>query len=280
MKVRIMCDSTADVTPDVKARLKIIPLTVNFDGREYIDGVTMTHTDFYRMLETCEKLPTTSQPTPAAFHEAFSEAVEAGEDVVLITISEHISGTYQSANIAAADFPGRVHVIDSKTLCIGCGILVEYALQLADSGMSAADIAAKLTVERERLHLIAIFDTMKNLIKGGRISKAKGIAGELLGIKPIIGTMDGKITIFNKARGRKTANSMLTKEIESRGGVDFNMPMLLGFTGVDDHILRGYLEGNSHLFGGQISDLRSTLVGSVVGTHAGPGAIAVAFFGA
>lgn len=280
MKVRIMCDSTSDVTPDVKARIKVVPLTVNFDGREYIDGVTMTHTDFYRMLMTCEKLPTTSQPTPEAFREAFAEAVEAGDDVVLITISEHISGTYQSANIAAADFRGRVHVVDSKTLCIASGILVEYALRLADSGMSAADIAAKLTVERERLHLIAIFDTMKNLIKGGRISKAKGMAGELLGIKPITGTLDGKITIFGKARGRKTANNMLTKQIESRGGVDFGMPMLLGFTGIDDHILRDYLEGNSHLFGGQISGLRSTLVGSVVGTHAGPGAIAVAFFGA
>lgn len=280
MKVRIMCDSTADVTPDVKARLRVIPLTVNFDGREFVDGVTMTHTDFYRMLMTCEKLPTTSQPTPAAFHEAFQEAADAGEDVVLITISEHISGTYQSAMIAAADFPGRVHVVDSKTLCIASGILVEYALQLADSGMSAHDIAARLTIERERLHLIAIFDTMKNLIKGGRISKAKGIAGELLGIKPITGTRDGMITIFGKARGRKTANNMLTKEIESRGGVDHSMPMLLGFTGVDDHILRDYLASNAQLFEGKIGELRSTLVGSVVGTHAGPGAIAVAFFGA
>ena len=280
MKVRIMCDSTADVTPDVKARLKVIPLTVNFDGNEFIDGVTMNHTDFYRMLMTCEKLPTTSQPTPAAFHDAFKEATDAGEEVVVITISAHISGTYQSAMIAAADFPGKVHVVDSKTLCIASGIIVEYALKLADEGLSADEIVKRLEKERERVHLIAIFDTMKFLMKGGRVSKAKGIAGELLGIKPIIGTRDGVITIFGKARGRKTANNMLTKEIESRGGVDFNMPMLVGFTGVDDHILRDYIASNTQLFHGKIAELRSALVGSVVGTHAGPGAIAVAFFGA
>ena len=280
MKVRIMCDSTADVTPDVKARLKVIPITVNFDGKEFIDGVTMNNTDFYRMLMTCEKLPTTSQPTPAAFHDAFKEATDAGEEVVVITISAHISGTYQSAMIAAADFPGKVHVVDSKTLCIASGIIVEYALKLADEGLSADEIVKRLEKERERVHLIAIFDTMKFLMKGGRVSKAKGNAGELLGIKPIIGTRDGVITIFGKARGRKTANNMLTKEIESRGGVDFNMPMLVGFTGVDDHILRDYIASNTQLFRGKIADLRSALVGSVVGTHAGPGAIAVAFFGA
>lgn len=280
MKVRIMCDSTADITPEVKSRVKVIPLTVNFDGKEFIDGVTMNHTDFYRMLLECDKLPTTSQPTPALFHDAFQEAADAGEEVVLITISTHISGTYQSAMIAAADFPGTVHVVDSKSLCIASGILVELALKLADEGLSASEIEQRLLVERERVHLIAIFDTMKFLMKGGRVSKAKGIAGELLGIKPIIGTIDGKITIFAKARGRKTANAMLTKEIESRGGVDFDMPMLLGFTGIDDHILRDYVASNAQLFRGKIQDLRSALVGSVVGTHAGPGAIAVAFFGA
>ncbi len=281
MNVRIMCDSTADLTPEVKAKVsRIIPLTVNFDGVEYIDGVTIDHKEFYRMLLECENLPTTSQPAPALFSEAFEEAVSAGDDVVVITISQHISGTYQSASIAAADFPGRVHVVDSKNLCIASGILVEYATRLADEGKSAAEISEILNRERDRVHLIAVFDTMKNLIKGGRISKVKGLAGELLGIKPVIGTRDGKITIFGKARGRKMADSMMTKEILSRGGVDFSMPMLLGYTGVDDHILRAYLDKTPEMWQGRMAELRTSLVGIAVGTHAGPNAMAIAFFGA
>ena len=281
MKVRIMCDSTADLTPEVREKVsRIVPLTVNFDGVEYIDGVTIDHKEFYRMLLECEKLPTTSQPAPAMFAEAFEEAVEAGDDVVMITISHHISGTYQSACIAAADFPGKVHVVDSKNLCIASGILVEYATILADEGKSASEIAEILNRERDRVHLIAVFDTMKNLVKGGRLPRAVGIAGELLGIKPITGTANGEIKVFGKARGRKMANSMMTKEILSRGGVDFSMPMLLGYTGVDDHVLRNYIENTGELFQGRMQDLRTALVGITVGTHAGPNAMAIAFFGA
>lgn len=279
-KVRIMSDSTADVTPDVRAQLTIIPLIINFDGDEYIDGVTINHTEFYRKLTNCEKLPTTSQPTPEAFRSAFQQAVDADEDVVLITISAQISGTYQSATIAAQEFPGRIHIVDSKTLCIASGILVELACRLAAEGRSAAEIAEILTRERERIHLVAVFDTMKYLVKGGRISKALGIAGELLRIKPITGTMDGVVKVFGKARGRNMAENMLKSEIESRGGVDFNMPMLLGYTGVDDSLLRRFVENHTTLWQGTLNKLRSTLVGSVVGTHAGPSAIAVAFFGA
>lgn len=281
MNVRIICDSTADLSPEVRAKVSnVIPLVVNFDGTEYLDGVTISHTQYYSMLMECEKLPTTSQPTPEYFREAFQEAVDAGDEVVAITISQQISGTYQSALLAASEFPGKVHVVDSKTLCISMGILVEYAVRLMEEGKSAAEIAARLEKERERVHIIAVFDTMKFLIKGGRVSKVVGIAGELLGIKPIIGTTDGAIKIYGKARGRKMANSMMTKEILKRGGVDFSMPMMLGYTGVDDHVLRGYLESSKDLWQGRIQQLRTSLVGIAVGTHAGPDAMAVAFFGA
>lgn len=281
MSVRIMCDSTADLAPEVRAKVSnVIPLVVNFDGTEYLDGVTISHSQFYKMLMECEKLPTTSQPSPDFFREAFNEAVDAGDEVVIITISQQISGTYQSAMIAAQEFPGKIHVVDSKTLCISMGILVEYAVQLMEQGKTAAEIAQILEKERERIHLIAVFDTMKFLIKGGRVSKIVGLAGELLGIKPVIGTTDGAIKIYGKARGRKIANSMMTKEILKRGGVDFNMPMMLGYTGVDDHVLRGYLESSKELWQGRIQSLRTSLVGIAVGTHAGPDAMAVAFFGA
>lgn len=281
MKVRIMCDSTADITPEVREKLAaVIPLTVNIDGKEYADGVTLTHEEFYRLLPKCEKVPTTSQPTPAAFHDLFAEAVEDGCEVVMITISSKISGTFQSATIAAKDFPGQVYVVDSKNLCIASGILVELAVRLAEEGLSAIKIAERLNRDRERLQLIAVFDTMKNLVKSGRVSKAVGLAGELLSIKPITGAEDGAVKVFGKARGRKMAESMLVCEIEKRGGPDTSMPMQLGYTGTDDSLLRQFIDHYPDLWQGRLRELRSVLVGCVVGTHAGSNAIAVAFFGA
>lgn len=276
--VRIMTDSTADVVPQVAARLVRVPLTLHFGEEDYIDGVTITHKEFYEKLVECDTLPTTSQATPYAFTEVFQKAVDAGEDVVVITISAKLSGTCQSAMLAAEDFPGRVYVVDSKSVTLGSGILAEYALQLADQGMSAADIAEELTAQRENVHLIALLDTLEYLKKGGRISTAVALAGGLLSIKPVISLDGGEIKILGKARGSRQGNNLLVQEIERAGGIDFDRPVLLGYTGLDDALLQKYIQDSAALWNGKLDVLPCTIVGSVVGTHAGPGAIAVAFF--
>lgn len=278
MSVRIVIDSTTDVAAEIQHRFTVVPLTIRFGEEEYVDGIDITHKIFYEKLIESDVLPTTSQANPDAFATVFEEAVAAGDDVVAITIASKLSGTCQSARIAAEDYPGRVFVVDSKTVAISAGILAELALQLVDEGMSAADIAARITEERENVRLIAMLDTLEYLKRGGRISSAVAFAGGILSIKPVIILKDGEISVLGKARGSKQGNNLLVKEIQAAGGVDFDKPLLLGYTGLSDVLLQKYIEDSAFLWEGNTDQPRTTVVGSVVGTHAGPGAVAAAFF--
>ena len=278
MNVRIVVDSTADVTDEIRAKLSVVPLTVHFGEQEYVDGITINHKQFYEMLVETDVLPTTSQPSPEAFAQVFRQAQEAGEQVVALTVSSKLSGTCQSAMIAAADFPDSVWVVDTKTVAIGCGILAELAVRLKEEGLSAEEIVARLEEERENIRVIALLDTLEYLKKGGRISKTVAFAGGLLSIKPVVTIQDGEIHILGKARGSKQGNNLLVTEIQKAGGVDFTKPLMLGYTGLSDALLEKYVLDSGALWDGHGDCIQSTPIGSVIGTHAGPGAIAVAFF--
>lgn len=278
MKVRIVIDSTADTSPEVRSRCSVVPLSIFFGDTEYVDGVSITHREFYERLVESDVMPTTSQASPDAFARVYQQAVDAGEQVVVLTVASGLSGTFQSATIAAMDFPGDVFVVDSKTVAIGTGILAEYALRLVDEGLCAAEIAHCLTEQRDNVCLIAMLDTLEYLKRGGRISKTVAFAGELLSIKPVVTIRDGEIQILGKARGSKQANNLLVKEIQAAGGVDFTRPVLLGYTGLSDALMQKYIQDSAALWEGNMTELRCELIGSVIGTHAGPGAVAVAFF--
>ena len=278
MSVRIVVDSTADVTDEIRAKLSVVPLTVHFGEQEYVDGITINHKQFYEMLVETDVLPTTSQPSPEAFAQVFRQAQEAGEQVVALTVSSKLSGTCQSAMIAAADFPDSVWVVDTKTVAIGCGILAELAVRLKEEGLSAAEIVARLEEERDNIRVIALLDTLEYLKKGGRISKTIAFAGGLLSIKPVVTIQDGEIHILGKARGSKQGNNLLVTEIQKAGGVDFSKPLMLGYTGLSDALLEKYVLDSGALWDGHGDCIQSTPICSVIGTHAGPGAIAVAFF--
>ena len=277
MKTRIIVDSTADLLQEVKAQVYTVPLTVHFGEEEYVDGVTIDHKGFYEKLVETDVHPTTSQATPVAFEKEYEAVRAAGEAAVVITISAKLSGTYQSAMIAAEDYE-NIYVVDSGTAAIGGGILVEYALQLRDSGMEAKEIAQKLEEAKRRTVVVALVDTLEYLKKGGRISKTVALAGSLLNIKPVLSICDGEIAMLGKARGSKMGNNLLAQEIEKAGGVDFSMPLLLGYTGLSNAMLKKYIEDSKHLWEEGTSEVRYTTIGSVIGTHAGPGAVAVAFF--
>ena len=280
MSVRIIVDSTTDLPEQTARRVTVVPLTIHFGEQQYVSGVDIDARKFYEMLVEGDVLPTTSQPTPYAFTQVFQEAVDAGDTVVCITVSSKLSGTYQSACIAAADFPGKVFVVDSLTVAIGGGILTEYALSLTDKGMDAEEIAWKLMQKREKVRLLALLDTLEYLKKGGRISSAVAFAGGLLNIKPVIAVADGEVKMLGKARGSKQGNNLLVQEIDKAGGVDFEKPLLLGYTGLSDALLQKYIVDSAALWQGKVEQLPVSTVGSVVGTHAGPGAVAVAFFAA
>ena len=277
MKVHLIVDSTADVSEAIRPRLTVVPLTVHFGSEEYIDGVTITHEEFYNKLVESDVLPTTSQATPAAFAEVFEEVAAAGDSAVVITVASQLSGTCQSARIAAEDYD-NIYVVDSGSVTLGAGILAEYALRCARSGMTAAEIAGLLEKKKEDICLIAMLDTLEYLKKGGRISAAVAFAGGLLNIKPVVNVKDGVINMLGKARGSKQGNNLLVQEIEKTGGIDFDMPILLGYSGLSDALLKKYITDSAPLWENGIDTLRYTSIGSVVGTHVGPGAIAAAFF--
>lgn len=277
MKTRIIVDSTSDLMPEVKKQVHVVPLTVHFGDEEFIDGVTIDHKQFYEKLIEMDVHPSTSQATPAAFEEEYKKAKQAGESAVVITISSKLSGTYQSAVIATEDYE-NIYVVDSTNVTIGASILVELALRLAAQGLEAVEIAKTLEEEKKKIVLVALVDTLEYLKKGGRVSKTVAAFGTVLNIKPVLSVVDGEIQMLGKARGSKMGNNLLVQEINKAGGVDFSKPFLLGYSGLSDAMLLKYIADSKHLWEESVSEVRYTTVGSVIGTHAGPGAVAVAFF--
>lgn len=277
MKTRIIVDSTADLMPEIKERVHVVPLTVRFGDEEFIDGVTINHKSFYEKLVESDVLPTTSQATPDSFFKEFDKAKEAGESAVVITLSSEFSGTYQSAMLAASEYE-NIYVVDSTSVAMGSGILVELACRLLDEGKNAEEIAAILEEEKKKVVVVALLDTLEYLKKGGRVSKTVAFAGSVLNIKPVLSVINGEINILGKARGSKMGNNLLIQEIDKAGGVDFEKPVLLGYSGLSDALLLKYIEDSKHIWEGNLDEVRYAIVGSVIGTHAGPGAVVVAFF--
>ncbi len=280
MSVMLISDSACDMSQQEASALgvTVMPLKTVIDGVEYLDGVTISTEEFYDKLEHCTALPTTSQLTPAEFGDVLRPIAARGDEAVIITLAGKLSGTCQSAHIAAAEYPGRVWVVDSGSVTLGQCILLRYAIRLRDRGLSGGEIAAELERIKGRVRLLARVDTLEYLVKGGRLSRTAGFAGTVLHIKPVLSVQDGEIKVLGKARGSRQSDNMLTEFIRSSGGVDFSLPVMLGFSGTDDALLRGYIENSKSLWEGHLPELPVTMIGSTISTHAGPGAIGAAFF--
>ena len=274
--IQVVIDSTVDMADCLQDRVKTVPLIVSFGDREYLDGIDLSRDDFYRELESGQLLPKTSQPSPASFEKIFEEIHERGEEGIVITVASKLSGTYQSACLAAEDYP-EISVVDSETVAVGTGILAEYAIECIDRGMGRDEIVTELNKKKDEICLVAMLDTLEFLKRGGRISKTAAFAGGVLNIKPVVTVKDGEILILGKARGTKKANNFLVQEIK-KNGIDYSLPILVGYTGTSDRILKNYIESSRDLWEGQVSELNQSQICSVIGTHAGPRAVAVAFF--
>lgn len=275
-KIRILTDSGSDICAPYPENLTVIPLTIHFGDEEYLDGVTIGHRAFYEKLTSGKTLPTTSLISPGCFADAFAKAQEAGETVVAVVLSSKLSGTYQSAMLAAQDFE-NVYVVDSMNATLGEQILVKYALQLVEDGLSAADIAAELERVKPHCCLIGMPDTLEYLHRGGRVSKTVALLGGALAIKPVLRLVDGEVVMIGKARGSKNGNNYLIQEV-NKSGVDFSKPLCLGYTGLSDVLLQRYIADSAQLWEGKTDTLPISTVGATIGTHVGPGAIVLAFF--
>ncbi len=276
-RIRIVTDSASDIAQGQFPGVVVVPLAVTFGDATFLDGVTLTHEQFYERLIESDELPTTSMISPGQFTEAFAEAVEAGEDVVAVVLSSKLSGTYESALIAAQQFPERVHVADTMNATLGERVLVEYAMRLRDEGLDAAAIAQEVEAQRDRVRTIGVLDTLEYLRKGGRISGAAATVGELLSIKPVVWVDEGEVRQLGKARGSKNGNNFLIQACQ-KNGVDFTMPHCVGYSGLDDKFLAKYVKDSEPLWRVYVDELPVSTIGATIGTHVGPGAIAVAFF--
>lgn len=281
MSVRIITDSASDITQAEAKELDIdvLPLKTIFDTEEYLDGVTIDHVTFYNKLIESDTNPTTSQIAPFDYEEKFRAALKNGDEVLCIVISSKLSGCYQSATIAAEEFPGsKITIVDSQNVAIGERILIQLAIRARNEGRSAAEIGALLEQEKHNIRLIALLDTLEYLKRGGRISSTAALAGSLLGLKPVIAIEEGEVATLGKARGSKNGNNMLRELIGKKGGIDFSKPFALAYTGLSDALLQKYIADSTPLYEGKTDYLPIYTIGSTIGTHAGPGAIAVAFF--
>lgn len=277
MGIHIITDSASDIKTSERENLTVIPMTITFGETEYQDGVTLNHKQFYEMLIESDTLPVTSQIPPYLFEEAMKKALAQGDEVIVITLSGKLSGTWQSAMLAAENFSGSVYVVDSENVSVGEHILVDYAFRLIDEGLGAAEIIETLNLLKKRIRLVALLDTLEYLKKGGRISSAAALAGSILSIKPVIAIQNGEVAILGKARGSKQANNLIVEQIHAAGGIDFSMPYFLGYTGLSKDLIQKYIEDNAALWENETDCLPVDSVGGTIGTHAGPSAIAVAF---
>ena len=277
MNVKIITDSASDILQEDGRRLgiEILPLKTIFLNEEYLDGVTISHEEFYRKLIETNEIPKTSQISPFEYEECYKRNKD--HDLVVITLSKKLSGCYQSAMIAKEEY-SNVYVVDSESVAIGEQILVKYAIRLAALGESAKAIAEKLNIAKKNIKVVALLDTLEYLKKGGRISATQAIVGTILSIKPVVGVKDGKIVMLGKARGSKNGNNMLRRFVKDSGGIDFKMPFVTAYTGLSDAMLKKYLDDSKDLYSLDQKDIPISTIGSTIGTHVGPGAIALAFF--
>ena len=238
MSVRIITDSASDISQEwaKEWNITVLPLKVRFGEEEFLDGVTLSNREFYERLIETDEIPKTSQITPFEYSSHFEKAVKAGEQVVCFCLSSGVSGSFQSACVAAQEFEGDVFVVDTQQFCISEAIIVERAVQM----------------RKKDAHVLAIFNTLEYLKLGGRISAAAAFAGGLLSLKPVLTIEDGVVRILGKARGSRNGNNMLTEFAEKLGGIDFERPFCFGYTGFSDETLKKYIHDSVRLYADQI----------------------------
>lgn len=276
--ITIITDSASDISQNNNKCVTVLPMTITFGEENYEDGVSLTPDSFYMKLIESSALPKTSQVSPYAFGQAYENALKSADYVIVITLSSKLSGTYQSACIAADDYDGRVFVIDSENVTVGEQILIDYALSLIDKGIEVNTIVSQLNTMKKRIRLVALLDTLEYLKKGGRISSGAAFLGNVLSIKPVIAIVDGEVSFLGKARGSKQGNNFLIQQVDTYGGIDYSLPVLLGYTGCSTVLMDKYIKDSSSLWEGRIPVPDIIQVGATIGTHIGPGGIAVAFF--
>lgn len=280
MAVKILIDSAADISKAEAETLGIemISIDVQIDDTIYQDGITLLPNDFYQKLSETTTLPKTSQINPYRYEQEFKRLVTDGDELICITLSSKLSGTYNNALTASMKFEGKVYVIDSLNASLGERLLCEYAIQLVNRGLNAKEIANELEMAKHKVNFYALIDTLEYLRRGGRVSAVAAVAGEILSIKPIIAVVGGEIKVIAKAVGSRRGNNVLNTFVERKGGIDYNLPYGMIFSGNDSSKFVKYHAESEKFYKERTKDFPVYHLGATVGTHIGPGGVGIAFF--
>ena len=276
--IRILTDSTSDISLSRAAQLgvEVLPHTVLFGEESFRDGIDITSEEFYDRLSKVDTLPTTAQIPPETFIDTFQRLTADGSQVLGLFISSEMSGTYQSAMIARSIVgEEKITIVDTHTVTFALGLLVETACLLRDQGLSLSELAAELEKLVPRCRLLAVVDTLRYLKMGGRISGVTAVVGGILGISPIISIENGLVISVGKSRGRKAGFQFIRKWLDEKEAIDTSLPVAFGHTNAPKAMEECMAFFQDKTEGAQLCPSN---IGSVVGTHVGPGAAGLAYF--
>ena len=272
--IKIVTDTGSDITHvEAKASgIESLELSITFSEFPYDIRNDVDFSVFYANLVKAKNLPTTSQVTPAQYLDVFNDAKEKGEEVLVITLSGGLSGTYQSAMMAKEECGyDRIAVIDSRQAIMPQRVLVEYAIKLREEGKNLAEIEQAITDLRERLVVFGMLDTLTYLKKGGRVPPAMALIGNVLSIKPVIILQGGVLEALGKVRGLQAGKQAIWKQLEKEG-YDENWPLYFGHTNLETRG-REFMQETITKFNLKEENCKLLPIGGVIGTHLGPGAL-------
>ena len=276
-KIHIVTDSTCDLTKEelIEHDIKVVPLTIQIDGKTYVDGEDIEPASFLQMMKNTKELPKSSQPAPGKFKELYDELGKNGDQIISIHMTGGMSGTVDSARQAAEMSTSDVTVIDSRYIAVGLAMQIREAIQYRDSGATVEEIVSRLDVVRENTRLFVVVDTLENLIKGGRIGKGKGMIGSLLNIKPIASLDDGSYTPVSKARSHKQVINYLFNQFkEDTAGKTVKAVGISHAAGLQTmgNPLKELIQSSG------FQDVEIKFTSPIISTHTGPGAIGFIYF--
>ncbi len=274
MDIRVVTDSACDLPEDIvdKHRIEIVPLTIRFGDLEFVDRFELDSEAFWTRVADSDTLPETSAPSAGAFEKTFTKLFDEGADAILcVNLASRLSATMQSAEVAAKSVADRgdVRIVDSLSVSLIQGNLAVTAAERAEAGDDLDAVVAAVERQRDHGRLYATLDTLENLRKGGRIGGAQALLGSMLSIKPIVTFTDGEVTPLAKVRTRGKSLRWLVDKVAEES------VERVGVVHADASDLDDFLEMLRPVVPGE--DIIVGTIGPVVGTHSGPGAIAVTF---
>ncbi|MBQ8868271.1 MAG: DegV family protein [Oscillospiraceae bacterium] len=270
--IKILVDSASDLAAEKSTYDYFMPIKVNIGGKEYRDGVDLDADTFYNLLVKSEEFPHTSQPSPQDFVEIFEKVKENGDELIYISLSSALSGTYQGAVLAKTmvDYDG-IYIVDSKTASHGISVIVKYAARLISEGLEAKEIAEKCQNLVSRVKIFAGVDTLEYLYRGGRLSRTAATVGKIADIKPIVTIAeDGSVAAIGKCLGKGRAMQFILDKV-SKFELDSDFEIYSLYTCGEENCaaLEGKLEQNGYGVSKRLQ------VGSTIGAHVGPGVYGV-----